>query len=262
MPLRPAAGRRSFADGASPGDTLTRILLLFAALVVAYDALASALVVATGLPYGTLALGGLVIQVAAGRAAGRREGFLWAMLAGACTALAEGTLGFAAAWLIGPGRTHLPSAVDYPTAVTIATLGGCALGALGGITVLGWDYDKRRMSPDALWSDLLSFVGSVRLDAWLARTLLFRGLLIWAGLRLLFFLATSTAGSGGAVLLVFDLASGVGFLLVCALVAVADLAWRREFILLANLGVRAGLAVALYLVPGALIESVLLVVAR
>lgn len=241
---------------------MLRVLLLFAALVVGYDALASALVVATGWPYGVLALGGLVIQVAAGRVAGRREGFLWAVLAGACTALAEATLGFGVSWLIGPGRTHLPSIVDYPTAVALATLGGCALGGLGGMTTLGWDYDRRRISPDALWSDLLLFVRSLRLDRWLAWALLLRGLLIWAGLRFLFSMATSAAGNGGGVRLVFDLASGVRFLLVCAFVAGADLVWRREFVLLANLGVRAGVAVALYVIPGALVEGVLLMAAR
>jgi hypothetical protein len=50
-----------------PGDQLTRVLLFFAALVVAYDALASALVVVTGWPYGALAVGALAIQAAAGR---------------------------------------------------------------------------------------------------------------------------------------------------------------------------------------------------
>ena len=261
-PLRPAAARRSFAGGAAPEDLLTRTLLLFAVLVVAYDALASALVVATGWPYGTLALGGLVIQVAAGRAAGRREGVLWAMLAGACTALAEATLGFALAWLIGPGRTQLPSAADYPTAVAIATLGGCVLGALGGITTLGWEVEERWTSPGELISGVRSFLHSLPLDAWLARRLLLRGLLVWAGLRLLFVLATGvTAGSdvGGASQ---GAASGLRLLVVCAVVAIADLARRREFVLLANLGVRAGVAVALYVIPAALLESIVLVVGR
>lgn len=259
--MRPAAGRRSFADDASPGGLLTRVLLLFAALVVAYDALASALVVATGWPYGTLALGGLAIQVAAGQVAGRREGFLWAILAGGCTALVEGTLGFGVSWLIGPGRTHLPSVFDYPTAVAIATLGGGALGALGGITALGWDVDERRLSPDHLISRVRSFWRSLSLDRWLTKKLLARGLVIWIGLRVLFQLALGAASEGGVVVSSYDLASGVRLLLVCALVALADLARRREFILLANLGVPAGVAVMLYLIPGALLESVLLVVA-
>jgi hypothetical protein len=126
-----AVGHRTLAHAAVPGDLLTRVLLFFAALVVAYDALASALVLATGWPYGTLALGALAIQAAAGRAAGQREGFVWAILAGASTALVEATLGFAVSWLIGPGRTQLPAAFDYPTAAALATLGGGALGALG-----------------------------------------------------------------------------------------------------------------------------------
>jgi hypothetical protein len=260
--LRPAPGRLSLARGPSPGDLLTHVLLRFAALVVAYDALASAVVAATGWPYGVLALGGLAIQFAAGRVGGRREGLLWAIVAGACTALAEGTLGFAVSWLIGPGRTQLPVVVAYPTAVAIATLGGCALGALGGITALGWEVEAHELSPAALRSACRSFLRSLRLDGWLCRALLLRGLVIWAGLRLLFLLATSAAGNGGGVRLSFDLASGVRFMGVCALVAVADLAWRREFTLLANLGVRAGAAVALYVFPAALLEGLLLAVAR
>jgi hypothetical protein len=255
--LRPAAGRRSFAEGAAPEDPLTRVLLLFAALVVVYDALASALIAVTGWPYNVLALGALVIQVAAGRAGGARGGFGWAILSGGCTALAEATLGFAVAWLIGPGRTQLPN-VDYPTAVALATLGGCALGGLGGITALGWDVESRKMSPGRLASGLRSFLRSLSLDAWLVRALLLRGMVIWAGIRLLFLLATSGAG----MRLTSDLAAGARLLVICALVAVVDLAWRREFVLLADLGVRPGVAVLLYAVPGVLFESILLVVVR
>jgi hypothetical protein len=241
---------------------VTHILLRFAALAVAYDALASALVLTTGWSYGTLALGGLVLQVLAGRAAGRREGFLWAILAGACTAFAEATLGFGVSWLIGPGRSQLPGVVDYQTAVALATLGGGALGGLGGIAALGWDVEERRPSLEGLISGVRSFWRSLSLDRWLAKKLLIRGLVIWIGLRVLLLLALGAASEGGVVVPSYDLASGVRLLLVCALVALADLARRREFILLANIGVRAGVAVVLYVIPGALIESVLLVAAR
>ena len=230
--------------------------------MVAYDALASALVVVTGWPYLVLALGGVMIQIAAGRAAGRRGGFLEAILAGACTALVDATLGFGVAWLIGPGRTHLPSAVDYPTAVVIATLGGCALGALGGITALGWDVEEREWSPAVLRSEFRSFLQSLRLDRWLSQALMFRGLVIWAGLRLLFLLATGTASGDDVGGVSLGAASGIRLLALCAVVATADLAWRREFILLANLGVRPGLAVALYVIPAALLEGIVMVVMR
>lgn len=253
MPIRAGAS----AIVLRPGDQLTRVLLFFAALVVAYDALASALVVVTGWPYGALALGALAIQAAAGRAGGRRAGFLWAILAGASTALAEGTLGFAVSWLIGPGRTHLPSAVDYPTTVGIAAAAGGVLGALGGITALGWSVDE----PGVSRPDVRSFLDSLRLDAWLARALLLRGLLIWAGLRLLLLLVLGSAGSGDGVWWSLGFGPAVRFLVVCALVAVADLARRREFVLLADLGVQAGVAVALYVVPGALAEGIVLLVA-
>src|SRR5512137_2925742 len=121
-----------------------RVLLFFAALAVAYDAVASAVVAATGWSYGALALGALGIQAVAGYAAGRRAGFLWALLAGAFTALAEATLGLAAAWLIGPGRTHLPNHVGFLVAVGEATLVGGALGGAGGALTLGWS-----LCPDA-----------------------------------------------------------------------------------------------------------------
>jgi hypothetical protein len=261
-PLRLAAARGSFADGPSPGDALTRLLLRFVALVVAYDALASAVVAVTGWRYDVLALGALAIQIAAGRSAGRREGFLGAMAAGACTALAEATLGFGAAWLVGPGRTHLPNAVDYPTAVALATLAGGALGAVGGITALGWEVEERRTAPGELIASARSFLHSLPLDAWLARQLILRGLLIWAGLMLLFVLATgATADSdvGGASQ---GAATGLRLLVVCAVVAIADLTRRREFVLLADLGVRAGVAVSLYVIPAALLEGLVMAVPR
>jgi hypothetical protein len=261
-PLRTPAARRSFAGGVARENLLTRVLLLFAALVVAYDALAAALVAATGWPYDVLALGALAIQAAAGRSAGKRGGFLGAILAGGCTALAEATLGFGASWLIGPGRRHLPSAMAFPTAVLIATLVGCALGALGGITALGWDVEERRLTRQGAGAAVRSFRRSLSLDRWLAKKLLVRGLVIWTGLRVLLLLALGAAGAGGVVVSSYDLASRVRLLLLCALIALADLAWRREFTLLANLGVRAGVAVLLYLIPGVLLESVLLAAAR
>ncbi len=215
---------------------------------------------ATGWPYGTLAVGGLALQALAGFAAGRRAGFLWAMVAGGTTALAEATLGFGAAWLIGPGRLHLPATLGFVTAAAGAVLGGVALGGVGGALTLGWSM---RVEGGPPWS-LRAELRALRLDGFLARALLVRGLWLWAGIRALLLVM----GAG------FLLARGSGVapfghtlmnlhLLVVellALLAVADLARRREFVLFGDLGLGPLRATALYVIPGALLEAALLVV--
>lgn len=107
-----------------------------------------------------------------------------------------------------------------------------------------------------------AFLRSLTLDGRLALALLLRGLWIWAGLRILLLLGRGTAGAGGGAPWSLEFGASVWFLVVCGLVAVADLARRREFVLLADLGVGAGLAVALYVAPGALAEGIVSVVAR
>lgn len=246
-------------DSLSPGGPLVRVLLSFAALVVAYDAAASALVAVTGWSYATLALGGLAIQVAAGFVAGRRGGFLWAILAGASTALAEGTLGFAAAWLIGPGRTHLPATLDYLGALALAVLAGAALGGVGGAATLGWSTGAEvgTDAPRGRW-DPRAALRALQVDRFLVRALMGRGVGLWLGIEVLYALAL---GAGGGPLGRM-LGVNPGMLVLVALVALADLARRREFVFFADLGVGPVLAVALYVLPGALLDGALSLVLR
>jgi hypothetical protein len=244
------------------------VLLFFVAVAVAYDAAASAVVAATGWSYGALALGALAIQVVAGYAAGRRAGFLWALLAGAATALAEATLGFGAAWVIGPGRTHLPNDVGFLVAVGQATLVGGALGGVGGALTLGWS-----LGPDAgtggaaeRWS-VGAAIRALRLDGFLVRALLQRGLWLWVALRALWALVTGaghaiTQGTAGAPLAQGILTPDLRIVELLIPLAVVDLARRREFVLLANLGLGGVRAVGLYVLPGALLEAALLLVPR
>ena len=246
-----------------PERALGPILVSFAVLAVAYDAAASAVVLVTGWPYGTLALGGLVLQALAGLAAGRRAGFLWAMVAGAATALAEATLGFGAAWLIGPGRLHLPATAGYLAAVVRAVLGGVALGGVGGALTLGWSPSATDAAP---WS-ARAWLRALRVDGFLARELLMRGVWLWAGLRVLFSLAmgagfVATAGSGGAPFGVAVVTPQVVVVELLVLLALADLARRRELVLFADLGLGPVRAAVLYVAPGALLEAALLLVPR
>lgn len=245
-----------------------RVLLFFAALAVAYDAVASAVVAVTGWSYGALALGALPIQVAAGAVAGRRAGFLWAMLAGAVTALAEATLGFGAAWLIGPGRTHLPSHVGFLVAVGQATLAGGALGGAGGALTLGWSVGAGAGAggAGARWSAAAA-IRALRLDGVLFRALLGRGVWMWIGLRALWILVMGagwavTQGGGGLPVARGIVAPDVRIVELLIPLAIADLARRREFVLLADLGLGPVRAVCLYVLPGALLEAALLLLPR
>jgi hypothetical protein len=248
--------------------TLGPILLMFAAAVVAYDAAASALVLATGWSYNTLATGALLIQAVAGSVAGRRAGFLWAMIAGASTALAEATLGFGASWLVGPGRSHLPNTVDYLVAVGLATLAGGALGGVGGALSLGWSVgpDVGADGARARWS-VRAALRSLRLDGFVVRALLGRGILLWLGLRVMWALVMGagsavTQGGGGAPLGQGLVTPDVRIVELLVALAFLDLARRREFLLFADLGLGPVRAVTLYVLPGALLEAALLLVPR
>jgi hypothetical protein len=246
-------------DPRAPGGTLGRILLLFAVLAVGYDAVASALVLATGWSYAALAVGALAIQVAAGFVAGRRAGFLTAILAGAGTALAEGTLGFGAAWLIGPGRTHLPATLDYLGALVRAVVAGGALGGAGGAAALGWSVGGAEAAGAGRvrWG-VLAALRVPRLDRFLARVLLERGVGLWVGVRALYALG----GAAGGASPIQMLGPQPGMPILLALLALADLARRHEYVLFADLGLGAARAVALYVLPGALLEAALLLVPR
>jgi hypothetical protein len=242
---------------------LAAVILAFAGLVVVYDAVASALALATGWPYGALALGGLAIQGLAGFVAGRRGGFLWAMIAGGTVAFAEATLGLGASWLVGPGRLHLPSEVGYLVAVGRSVLGGIALGGAGGALTLGWSVEPESGGRRAPWWGF----GWLRVDRALAVVLLERGFGLWLGLRLVFALLAGagysiTDGQGGAPFAVGVVTPDLRVVELLVVLAFADLARRREFVLLGDLGIGAFRATALYVLPGALLEPALLLVPR
>lgn len=242
---------------------MAAVILAFAALVVVYDGVASALALATGWSYGVLALGGLAIQGLAGFVAGRRGGFLWAMMAGGAAALAEATLGLGASWLIGPGRLHVPSDVGYLVAVGRAVLGGIALGGAGGALTLGWSVEPESRGRWAPWS----WLGSLRMDHALAVVLLERGFSLWLGLRLVFALLggagySVTGGHEGAPFAEGLVIPDLRVVELLVVLAFADLARRRELTLLGDLGIGPLRAAAFYVLPGALLEPALLLLPR
>ena len=181
------------------------------------------------------------------------------MLAGGSTALAEGTLGFGVAWLIGLGRTHLPATMDYLGALAAAVLAGAALGGVGGAVTLGWSVgaDVEGGGTSARW-DPRAALRALSLDHLLVRELLYRGVALWLGLKLLYALAVGAGGASPGGMLGADARVPI----LVAIVALADLARRREFVFFADLGLGAARAVALYVLPGALLECALLVVLR
>lgn len=111
--------------------------------VVAFDAVASLAARQLGFPYPRAAFGSWALYATLGFLATRAgAGVTGGALVGAAAGLADATLGWAASWIIGPGR--LPAGTLTParwavaamivvtTAVVLATLGGAVGSVLAG----------------------------------------------------------------------------------------------------------------------------------
>jgi hypothetical protein len=77
-----------------------------------------------GFAYGSAAVGSRLIYAAAGFAAARGGPIRLGALAGAAAAVIEGTLGWAIAWWIGPGRVQGDEAAPAALAATVIVVVG------------------------------------------------------------------------------------------------------------------------------------------
>ena len=106
-----------------------RAALLGAAAVTVFDAIAAAAARYFGFPYGNAALGSWLIYAAVGFAAVRLgAGIGGGVAAGALTALADATLGWAVSWVMGPGRP--PGGALTPGMWAAAAASVIAMGAV------------------------------------------------------------------------------------------------------------------------------------
>lgn len=92
----------------------------------------------------------------------------------------------------------------------------------------------------------------------LRRTLLQRGLILWILSRLVAVgvIAVAASGSGGASAVLVPLWT----MTMCAVLFIVDLHRRREVLLLQNLGITKGGAVAIGALPAILLEALLVAV--
>jgi hypothetical protein len=110
---------------------LTRIVLVGAVTVVAFDAAASFLLVWLGGSLVWMFLGEGLIYLVVGFAAGRLGGLGAATRSGAAVAVVDATLGWAVAWAIGTGRVSRVTPVGV--AFVILVLTGAAAGLVGAL---------------------------------------------------------------------------------------------------------------------------------
>lgn len=117
-------------------NTVGRFVLIWAAVVLAFDSVASVASMTTGIPYGWFSLGSAVIYLAAGYVGAPRFGLSKAVAAVIAVALVDATLGWALSWLIGPGRIDAPD-LSVGVMVAAGALGALVFGTVTG-AVGGW----------------------------------------------------------------------------------------------------------------------------
>lgn len=112
-----------------------RVVLIAAATVLLYDAVAATASRALGFPYGSASVGSWLIYAGAAFFATRATGSLWmGVLAAAAAGLVDSTAGWLISAWIGPGRPEpgaSPGAIA--TAVVLVPLMAGAVGLVGAL---------------------------------------------------------------------------------------------------------------------------------
>ena len=103
-------------------------------VIVAYDALASAISTFTGFPYGLFSVGSSLICLLFGFLIGRNSRWFFGAAAGAFIGLVESTVGWAISWYIGPGKPtmELNGLMIVATIIFVVAV-GAFLGFIGGL---------------------------------------------------------------------------------------------------------------------------------
>jgi len=112
------------------GGGITRIILVGAAIVVAFDAVASLLLPWLGASLAWMFLGESLLYFGVGFASGRIGGLVAGARSGAAVAAVDATVGWAITWVIGTGRvsrlTPFGVAVVLLTMITTGVVAGSA----------------------------------------------------------------------------------------------------------------------------------------
>ncbi len=121
-----------------------RVLMISAAVVLAFDTVAAGASAALGFPYASAAPGSWLIYAAAGFFGARAGGGVWmGVLAAAMTGLVDSTAGWLVSSAIGPGRPVGAAASAGAVAATVVTV--TVLAAVVGLVgaVLGRSAGRR-----------------------------------------------------------------------------------------------------------------------
>jgi len=115
----------------------TRIFIIGIIAIVAFDALASIASRTTGIPYFWASFGSWILYIGIGYFAGRaipESSIRTAAIAGLVSGIADASLGWAAAWVIGPGKVAggIAATQWLFTAIIVAAL-ATGFAALGGV---------------------------------------------------------------------------------------------------------------------------------
>lgn len=115
-------------------NRVTRIILLGAVVIVAYDTMTALVSAGFGISYGLFSIGSFLIYFLFGLLTALKSRWLVGALAGAVIGFAEATVGWAISWAVGPGKPP----VDMDAVAIIATIAlvipiGAFLGLLGGL---------------------------------------------------------------------------------------------------------------------------------
>jgi hypothetical protein len=111
------------------------LLLLCAASIIFYDALAAIGSRTMGFPYALASVGSVALYIVIGGATARLRSRTFGFIAGATTAIADASAGWWVSWLIGPGRPSSGSinlTQWLVTAATVTTV-GCVVAGISGV---------------------------------------------------------------------------------------------------------------------------------
>ena len=115
--------------------SFVKFVLLSAAIVVVFDALASVASAAFHFPYVYAGLGSVFIYMALALVVALRFGFVRGLVLGATLGLVDATIGWAVSWVIGPGRVPQGEFGLGVWALTLLSVVG--VGALSGLIGAG-----------------------------------------------------------------------------------------------------------------------------
>jgi hypothetical protein len=111
------------------------LLLLGAASIVCYDALAAVGSRTIGLPYALASVGSVALYIVIGGTTARLRSRTFGFIAGATTGIVDASAGWWVSWLIGPGRPPSGSInlTQWLVTAAMVTTVGCVVAGISGV---------------------------------------------------------------------------------------------------------------------------------